>query len=246
MLTEERYKKILTLLEEKKSITVAEITELFGISESTARRDITALSKAGRLTKVFGGAVANDGTFVTQEPTVSQKINLQTTEKQQIARYAASLIADTDFIYLDAGTTTGCMIDCLSETKASFVTNAVAHAQKLASLGKQVFLIGGELKWSTEAVIGPQAIEALERYHFTKGFFGTNGITRRDGFTTPDAGEAQIKRTAMGQCRQRYVLADSTKFGTISAVTFAPFQSGIILTDKIPEGFEKSDMLIEC
>lgn len=246
MLTEERYKKILTLLEEKKSITVAEITDLLGISESTARRDITALSKAGRLTKVFGGAVTNDGTFVTQEPTVSQKIHVQTAEKRQIARYAASLVVDTDFIYLDAGTTTGCMIDYLSDTKASFVTNAVAHAQKLASFGKQVFLIGGELKGSTEAVIGPQAMEALERYHFTRGFFGTNGITRRDGFTTPDAGEAQVKRTAMGQCRQCYILADSTKFGNISAVTFAPFHAGIILTDKIAEGYEKNDMLIEC
>lgn len=246
MLSEERYKKILTLLEEKKSITVTEITDLLGISESTARRDITALSKAGRLTKVFGGAVTNDGTFVTQEPTVSQKIHVQTAEKRQIARYAASLITDTDFIYLDAGTTTGCMIDFLSDTKASFVTNAVAHAQKLASLGKQVFLIGGELKGSTEAVIGPESMEFLERYHFTKGFFGTNGITRRDGFTTPDAGEAQVKRTAMGQCRQRYIVADSTKFGNISAVTFAPFQAGIILTDQIPEGYEKSEILIEC
>ena len=246
MLTEERYKKILTLLEEKKSITVAENTDHLGISESTARRDITALSKAGRLTKVFGGAVTNDGTFVTQEPTVSQKIHVQTAEKRQIARYAASLVVDTDFIYLDAGTTTGCMIDYLSDPNASFVTNAVAHAQKLPSLGKQVFLIGGELKGSTEAVIGPQAMEALERYHFTRGFFGTNGITRRDGFTTPDAGEAQVKRTAMGQCRQCYILADSTKFGNISAVTFAPFHAGIILTDKIAEGYEKNDMLIEC
>lgn len=246
MLTEERYKKILTMLDEKKSITVAEITGLLGISESTARRDITALSKAGRLTKVFGGAVTNDGTFITQEPAVSQKIHIQTEEKRRIARYAASLITDTDFIYLDAGTTTGCMIDYLSDSRASFVTNAVAHAQKLASLGKQVFLIGGELKSSTEAVIGVQAMEALERYHFTKGFFGTNGITRRDGFTTPDAGEAQVKRTAMGQCRQRYILADNTKFGNISAVTFASFQAGIILTDKISEGYEASDTLIEC
>ena len=34
MLTEQRYEKILALLEEKKSITVSELTELLGISES--------------------------------------------------------------------------------------------------------------------------------------------------------------------------------------------------------------------
>ena len=246
MLSEQRYKKILSLLEEKKSITVTEITELLGISESTARRDITALDKAGRLTKVFGGAVTSDGSFVMQEPTVAQKVEVQKPEKIQIARWAAKLIEDSDFVYLDAGTTTGYMIDSLARTKAAFVTNAVAHAQKLAAQGNQVFLIGGELKSSTEAVIGAQAMETLERYHFTKGFFGTNGITKKEGFTTPDAGEAQIKRTAMYQCRTCYVLADSTKFGNISAVTFASYESALILTEKIVEGYQKEQKIILC
>ena len=58
MLTEQRHEIILRLLEEKKSITVTELKELLDASESTVRRDITALDKAGKLTKVFGGAVA--------------------------------------------------------------------------------------------------------------------------------------------------------------------------------------------
>ena len=246
MLSEQRYEKILSLLEEKKSITVAEITELLGISESTARRDITALDKAGRLTKVFGGAVTSDGSFVMQEPTVAQKVEIQKAEKIQIARWAADLIEDSEFVYLDAGTTTGYMIESLARTKATFVTNAVAHAQKLAAQGNRVFLVGGELKSSTEAVIGAQAMETLERYHFTKGFFGTNGITKNEGFTTPDAGEAQIKRTAMCQCRKCYILADSTKFGNISAVTFASYESALILTEKLPEGYQKERKIILC
>ena len=58
MLTEQRYEMILNLLEENKSVTVTQIKELLHISESTARRDITALHQAGKLIKVFGGAVA--------------------------------------------------------------------------------------------------------------------------------------------------------------------------------------------
>ena len=77
MLTEQRFEKILSLLEEKRSITVAELTELLGISESTARRDITALDRAGKLTKVFGGAVALDSSYVMLEPTVAQKVEVQ-------------------------------------------------------------------------------------------------------------------------------------------------------------------------
>ena len=186
--------------------------------------------------------------IVDYEPDGYYPLNYQKpeAEKIQIARCAAAMIEDRDFVYLDAGTTTGYMIEFLARTKASFVTNAVAHAQKLAAQGNRVFLVGGELKSSTEAVIGAQAMETLERYHFTKGFFGTNGISRNEGFTTPDAGEAQVKRTAMRQCRIRYVLADSTKFGNISAVTFASFDAGIILTEKIVEGYQAGEKLILC
>lgn len=246
MLSEQRYEKILALLDEKKSVTVAEITELLGISESTARRDITALDKAGRLTKVFGGAVTNSGSFVTQEPTVAQKVEIRKTEKIRIARHAADLIEETDFVYLDAGTSTGYMLEFLAQKKAAFVTNAVAHAQRLAAQGNRVFLIGGELKSSTEAVVGSLATETLSRYHFTKGFFGTNGISKSEGFTTPDVGEAQVKRTAMRQCRDRYILADSSKFGSISAVTFAALEDAVILTDEIPEGYQKENGIVKC
>ena len=50
----------------------------------------------------------------------------------------------------------------------------------------------------------------------------------------------------MRQCRISYVLADSTKFGNISAVTFASFDAGIILTEKIVEGYQAGEKLILC
>ena len=183
MLSEQRYEKILALLKKRRVSLWRRSQSSSVFPNRTARRDITALDRAGRLTKVFGGAVTSDGSFVTQEPTVAQKVEVQKAEKIQIARCAAAMIEDRDFVYLDAGTTTGYMIEFLARTKAAFVTNAVAHAQKLAAQGNRVFLVGGELKSSTEAVIGAQAMETLERYHFTKGFFGTNGISRNEGFT---------------------------------------------------------------
>ena len=76
MLTEQRFDIILKLLEEKKSVTVTELRELLDASESTVRRDITALDKAGKLTKVFGGAVALNHKVTAYEPTVAQKSEL--------------------------------------------------------------------------------------------------------------------------------------------------------------------------
>lgn len=195
MLTEKRYEVILNLLNEKNSVTVTEIKELLGISESTIRRDLAALDKAGKLIKVFGGAVAADGGFTTAEPSVAQKAEINKDEKTAIARYAASLIERDDFVYLDAGTTTGQMIDFIKEKSATFVTNAVSHAQRLAAQGYRVYLIGGELKGTTEAVVGNQAILSLQKLHFSKAFLGTNGVGLKAGFSTPDYSEADGGRT---------------------------------------------------
>lgn len=247
MLTEQRYEQILRLLEEKKSITVAEIKDLLDISESTVRRDITALHNAGRLTKVFGGAVVKDyQSFIPQELTVEQKIEEYPEEKRRIGKYAASLICPNEFVYLDAGTTTGYMLNYLNDPSVTYVTNAVAHAQYLVKNGMKVLLIGGQLKASTEAVIGSRAMKSLADYHFTKGFFGTNGIAKKTGFTTPDSSEAAVKETAMKQCEECYVLSDASKFDKISSVTFSKIIGATIITDRIPEGYEDMKNVVKA
>lgn len=238
MLTKQRQDLILKLLAEKGSITATEIKDILGISESTVRRDITALDKEGKLVKVFGGAVAAEAEVSAHEYTVEQKSDLNPDEKQKIAKYAASLIMPEDFVYLDAGTTTAYMLDYIEEQNATYVTNAVVHARQLLSRGMKVLMIGGELKASTEAAVGSLAVEMLASYHFTKGFFGTNGVNKECGCTTPDVNEAMVKRTAIEQCKESYVLCDSSKFQHISPVTFAPFEGTVFLTERAPEGYE--------
>ncbi len=241
MLTKQRQDLLLGLLEERGSVTVTEVKEMLDASESTIRRDITALDREGRLVKVFGGAVALEQKVTAHEYTVAQKSGFNREEKRKIAEYAASLIEPGDFVYLDAGTTTACMLDYIEHDNVNFVTNAVAHAQRLTGLGRKVLLVGGELKASTGAVIGSQAMQTLLSYHFTKGFFGSNSVSRKAGCTTPDAEEAMIKRTAMGQCKKCYVLCDSSKFDRVSSVTFASFGSVDFLTDRMPAGYEECE-----
>lgn len=244
MLTEQRHEMILKLLSERGSITVTEVKEILNTSESTVRRDITALDKEGKLVKVFGGAVAKESRVTAHEYTVAQKSDLNREEKRRIARYAAALIEPEDFVYLDAGTTTAHMLDYIEEKSATFVTNAVSHAQRLVTRGMKVLLVGGELKGSTEAVVGSQAMRTLREYHFTKGFFGTNGVTKKSGCTTPDANEAMVKRTAMEQCKECFVLCDSSKFDQISSVTFAEFQGTRFITEKVVMGYEECGNVI--
>lgn len=126
-----------------------------------------------------------------------------------------------------------------------FVTNAVSHALKLSENGFRVILIGGELKAATEAIVGNEAYAGLQKYNFTKGFWGANGVNRISGFTTPDINEAMIKECAMHHTTQRYVLCDSSKFYPISPVSFGEFSSAKIITDCLPEkDYELCDNLI--
>ena len=95
---------------------------------------------------------------------------------------------------------------------------------KLTQSGFRSYIIGGELKFSTEAVVGTDAVESLKKYNFTKCFIGTNGIDTERGFTTPDIDESMVKTTAIDQSYVSYILADHTKFGIITSVSFADIQ----------------------
>ncbi|MBQ1393942.1 MAG: DeoR/GlpR transcriptional regulator [Lachnospiraceae bacterium] len=233
MLSEERHSVILQLLQERKAVTVTEFTKILGISESTIRRDLNTLAGMGKINKVHGGATVIEEERKTIEENVAEKEVKNVEEKNKIVKYAAGLIRDDDFIYLDAGTTTGKLIDCIKRTKAVFVTNGIFHAKRLTQKGIKVFLLGGELKLSTEAMIGMTALDALKQYNFTKAFLGANGIHEQYGFTTPDPAEAMIKKEVMNRSFMRCVLADSSKFGQISSVSFGNLSQACIVTDQL-------------
>lgn len=235
LLTEERFAKILAMVDKNGSATVAELMDSLGISESTIRRDLNALDKRGELQKVRGGAISKNAPYTTKDDEVKLRKSRNVDEKIAVAEYAAQLIQDDDFVYIDAGTTTEYMIDFITNRNAMYVTNAVGHAKKLSALGCKVYLIGGEFKGTTEAIVGEDAVTSLEKFNFTKGFFGTNGITEKNGFTTPEIKEAMVKQVAMNSSRDCYILADDSKFGKISAVCFGKFQDAVILTNRVTQ-----------
>ncbi len=238
MLTEERFTRILNILEEHGSVTVTELMEQLHTSESTIRRDLNTLDARGQLLKVHGGAMLKDASsYRTQDDDILLRKELNVEQKVAIARYAAQMITDRDVVYLDAGTTTELMIDAQINRNALYITNAIGHARKLSALGCTVYLLGGEFKGTTDAIVGEEAVLSIAKYNFTKGFFGTNGVTKEQGFTTPEVKEALIKRRAMEQSKEAYVLADASKFGEISTVTFGSFADATILTNQVKQEY---------
>ena len=298
MLQYERFEAILNKLEGQSSVRVTDLSKELGVSESTIRRDITDLDKAGRLHKVFGGAVpaastaqgmpsgtaiqetypenagqamfseemfggeqesssfaetniADSPAFArrrvnTQSRNLREKEVLQADEKTEVAVRAAGLIREGDLVYIDAGTTTGRMIDHITCSGATFVTNGVRHAIRLAARGFRTYLLSGRVKAKTEAVIGYEAVGSLSKYHFSKCFIGTDGIDEECGLTTADIDESMVKTEAINRSGDVYILADSSKFGLVAAVTFAPLSAGTVITNRLPDPAYRSQVkLIE-
>lgn len=233
MLTEERHSMIIKAVNERSSVTIAELAEMLDVSASTVKRDLIILANEGKIIKVRGGAMSRNESFTSVEKNVEEKASICTEEKMTIAKYAAELIENGDFVFLDAGTTTEKMIDYLNVKDVTFVTNGFIHAKKLARKGYKVFITGGEIKASTEAIVGAECVLTLKNYNFTKCFMGTNGISLTAGFTTPDVNEARVKSAAIESSREVYVLADHSKFDEVSSATFAGLGKAVIITDRI-------------
>lgn len=247
MLSEERKKMICDYVNRESAVTVQELMGVFDASEATIRRDLTELNKKGLLVKVHGGAVALQNQ-ITTDYKVSDRELVNREEKIKVAGYAAALIQPNDLVYLDAGTTTGFLIDYLDYgtcKEAVFVTNAIVHASKLSAGGYTVYLTGGRLKSTTEALIGAECYAGLRQYQFSIGFFGTNAVSLSAGFTTPDPEEAKIKEIAFRHTRIPYILCDSDKFDKISSVQFAEYGKGkIITTGSVPQEFRSQSNVI--
>ena len=236
MLAEERFAMILDLLAQKRSATVLELCDALDASESTIRRDLTQLDRQGLLKKVHGGATLVGRTVLADEPPMAAREEQSVEEKRLIARAAAAMITEKDFIFLDAGSTTLALVRELSgpALDARYVTNGVAHARLLAQKGCKVFLVGGLLRPETEAIIGAAALHSLQQYNFTKAFLGANGVALDAGFTTPDPEEAAVKATVVRRAREAWFLVDDSKFARIYPAVIAELSGGAILTNHCP------------
>ena len=230
MFTEERYNIILQELKTRGIVSVTELVKLLEASESTIRRDLNALHNEGMLKKIHGGAISIGDNTSKHDYKVNVRKTLNSNEKKSIAECAAALIQEGDVVYIDAGTTTEALIDYIEADEILVVTNGIVHAKKLLEKGIRTFILGGEIKAVTEAIVGNSAVDDLKKYNFSKGFFGTNGVSNKNGYTTPDINEAMVKREAVKRCTEAYILADESKLDEVSFITFADISDCMLIT----------------
>lgn len=236
---EERKAHILAYVQRHHRASVQELSQRFGVSESTIRRDLKELEEANLLRRTHGGALALRG--VAFEPTFGEKEDQFRREKEAIAAAAATLIEDGDTILLDSGTTVYHMVRHLVRfSRLTVVTNSLVFARELLDHpGIELVVVGGILRHNTLALVGPLAEQALDGLRVDKAFMATNGLDIREGLTTPNLLEAATKRKMIRSAKQVYLLADHSKIGNVAFAKFADITEldTCILDDGAPEGF---------
>ena len=234
-MAEQRARAILQQVTQRQTVSVVDLCQITGASEATIRRDLNTLARQGRLVKIHGGATSlEEEEFLAREPDLATK-QRYAREKERIARYAAGLVGEDDVVYLDTGTTVLHMANYLKDSGALFVTSSIDLAGMLSAHECHVYILGGTLKPGTVDIVGAEALAAIRRYNFTKVFLGTSGVSVSQGFTTPDPEAAALKALAAARAQSVYVLADSSKFGRVTAATILPLDRAQIITDQLPE-----------
>ncbi|NNC74085.1 MAG: DeoR/GlpR transcriptional regulator [Acidimicrobiia bacterium] len=210
---------MLTAVEEREFVRVADLSDMFGISEVTVRSDLEALQDAGLLRRVHGGAVV---TPPQPERTFEQSQGAQADEKRRIGEAAASLVTSGETVILDVGSTTAAVARALvgrtNVTDIVCFTNGLKTALELEPAIPRftVVLTGGTLRPLQHSLVDPLAGAVLDNIHADTVFLGCNGIELSAGVTNVNLPEAEIKRQMVKAARRRIVVATGDKIGEIS------------------------------
>ena len=224
-LKEERQQLILESIQHDRKVTVAELSQRFGTSEVTIRRDLQELAAHGQLLRTHRGALPVRQAPI--EPPVVQRMHLDRIIKERIGRRAASLVSDGDSIFIGSGSTTHFLAGNLTDKRnLTIFTNALSIAQELSTTNDEitVVLIGGVLRKSELSILGHIAELSLSEIRYDKIFMGMQALSLSDGLTTDHLPEVTTTRRIIENGRDLIVLADHTKLGKTAAAFIAPIQ----------------------
>ncbi|HET9871925.1 MAG TPA: DeoR/GlpR family DNA-binding transcription regulator [Propionibacteriaceae bacterium] len=191
---------------------VTDLSEKFGVSASTIRRDLARLESEGHLARTYGGAIAAN---TQAELTLRQRVGEAYEEKLAIARWAADQIAPNDTAFLDAGSTVAAVAHQLrARSGLTITTTSLTVLNELArSDHLTVNCLGGTLRPISQGFVGPIAESALDTITFDRAFLGADSVDAQLGICEADPHQTRLKQLAARRARHTYVLAHAKKLG---------------------------------
>ncbi len=229
----DRQQQITQLVERQQRISVADLCELFSISEATARRDLEALAQRGKVDRVHGGAISISN--APPELPILEREREEYEAKRQIGQAASGLIQEGETIFLGSGTTVLELARNLKTRKGlTIITNSLPVLNQLSGTENTIVCLGGMLRPTELSFIGHITEQSLAEVRADKVFIGTRGISLEHGLTNDYLPETLTDRAILRAGKEIIVLADHVKFGRVATAMLAPVESvNTIITDKL-------------
>ena len=218
----ERQNKILQWINQRNRITITEVCNQYSVSTATARRDLESLAAEGKVLRVHGGAIALEK--APPEMPILQRQGEQLDEKRRIVALAASLVKDSETVFLGSGSTVLEVARHLKDRQnLTVITNSLPVVILLSDYSNITLVcVGGLLRPSEFSFIGHIAEQILAEVRADKVFIGVRAININEGLTNDYLPETLTDRAILNIGRQKIVVADHTKFGRTSTVLLVP------------------------
>jgi DeoR/GlpR family transcriptional regulator of sugar metabolism len=222
-----RINQIYDVLKEKGNASTRYLCSLFGVSESTIRRDIEVLSAEQEdVNRVHGGVVL-DSDRAGLEYMFELKVNFNAEYKRRIAGVAIELIQDGDTFILDSGST------CLEvarqlhkRQKLRVVTTDIKIAEELGKHESiETYVTGGAVRPGYYTLGDSIAAEVLDHFRVGRAIMSADGIDIEKGITNITTFEVGVKKKIIDMCDDIVLVADHTKFGKTSFYRIADLSS---------------------
>ena len=218
MLKNEREREIINMLKEAGGfITVKELCSKLYASESSIRRDLTALEHSGIVKKTYGGAefitnFANVATF-------NQRTHHNVSQKKIIAKKAVSLIKEGHTVFLDQSTTALYLAkEIAARGGVTVVTNNVEIIYLLTNSSVRTISSGGMLSTDNRmCLVGTDAQYIFQNIYADFAFFSAKSIDTDGTISDCDREEVSVRGTMLANAAKRVFLCDREKFMTRSA-----------------------------
>ena len=242
MLAEERKKIICELVNRKKGVRVTELSKQLGITEATVRRDLEELQNDKKLRRTHGGALPLYS--ASKNYIISELSGVNTEAKVKIAKKAYEFIDDNDTIMIDNSSTVMELARLLAEKPKNgitVITNSFYMVDILLCKDEiHLIHIGGEVRKHSNSTVGLITEQAIRNLRADKCFIGSNGIDVNYGYSITNFEEAGVKCSMLASSKQKFVLADHSKFGDSYLAKFADIDGDVdfLISDRKAEGFD--------
>ena len=231
MIPEERRNKILMLIEEMGSASIADLSKRFFVSEMTIYRDLNVLESTGRIHKTYGGVMSNKPTIKMD---FNQRLDTNKDAKEIIGAAAAGLVKDGDCIIMDASTSCLMMIPgLLLLNSLTIFTNGSAVFSQLSNRNNcELYSTGGQLYADTNWLVGPETTRFIRNIHADKCFLSAACVSIAEGATVPVSLISEVEQVMAESSDETILLVDQSKFGHVSRFKVLPLDAcNLLVTD---------------